>query len=156
MELVACQQSVYSGGGIDAEDASDYPHHHYLHFRQHDLMAMNQLDTSHVSLYYLFGDDSSYAYITNKDGKHVIPFYNKSREGRFYAGKVSWYLLAHDMLFEYNESIVIVVVCLPQRQNTAYALASVEREEVQSVRRAFDYFSAKELEVMHGGIGNYA
>jgi hypothetical protein len=60
------------------------------------------------------------------------------------------------MLFEYNESTVIVVVCLPQRQNTAYALASVEREEIQSVRRAFDYFSAKELELMHGGIGNYA
>ena len=50
---------------------------------------MNQIDRSHVSLYYLFGDDSSYAYISNKDGKHVVPFYNKSREGRVYAGKVS-------------------------------------------------------------------
>lgn len=93
MELVACQQSVYSGGGggIDDENAFDYPRHHYLHFRDHHRTAMNQIDTSHiVSLYYLFGDDSSYAYITNKDGKHhVIPFYNKSREGRFYAGKVS-------------------------------------------------------------------
>lgn len=93
MELVACQQSVYtSSGGVDEDydaDASQYPRHHYLHFRHRDRMAMNQVDRSHVSLYYLFGDDSSYAYIFNKDGKHVVPFYNKSREGRFYAGKVS-------------------------------------------------------------------
>ena len=91
MELVACQQSVYTGGAVDDDDddVSHYSRHHYLHFRHQDRTIMNQIDRSHVSLYYLFGDDSSYAYISNKDGKHVVPFYNKSREGRFYAGKVS-------------------------------------------------------------------
>jgi len=107
MELVACQQSVHTTGvnvGVSVDDDTlfYFPRHHYLHFRHRDRMAMNPIDRSHVSLYYLFGDNSTYAYICNKDQRqrHVFPFYNKSREARFYSGKVSS-LIMHYIPYRY-------------------------------------------------------